>query len=234
MTLRYFIDFRCAIKSCAIKFPRSSKPRYEERSDPGLIRDTVHPSGEGHLAEREAFMKPMKLRVALVAIAAALVVKPALAAVNVGDELQIQELFPDMSTVVSSNEATYAASPTILVFPDGEATFFLGDRVLLDLTGTDYPAASFNGLKISDLTNANAFAGWALQAGTVNNFGFFSSDGSLFVRLLPQTSTGTILVGTGVPEPSTWSLMLFGFGILGVGWRVRAERVKRSSAWQVG
>jgi hypothetical protein len=51
--------------------------------------------------------------------------------------------------------------------------------------------------------------------GTLNNWGFFSQDGSLFVRLLPQTWTGTLLIGTVIPELSTWAMMLVGFAGLG-------------------
>lgn len=157
------------------------------------------------------------------AITASLLATPALAAVNIGDMLQINYLYPDTSTVVSSSQATYAAPSTTFTVPNGSATFFSGDRLLLNMTGNDWPAATFDGFEISDLTNANAFAGWALLAtGSLNNFNFYKSGGSFFVHFLPQASTGTILIGTAVPEPSSWVLMIV--GVTAAGWSLRSRR----------
>jgi hypothetical protein len=58
--------------------------------------------------------------------------------------------------------------------------------------------------------------------------GLFSSDATQFAvdfTAPRQSFGGSIQLTTGVPEPSTWALMLLGFGLLGfVGSRSRASR----------
>jgi hypothetical protein len=59
--------------------------------------------------------------------------------------------------------------------------------------------------------------------------GLFSSDATQFAvdfTAPRQSFGGSIQLTTGVPEPSTWALMLLGFGLLGfVGARSRASRI---------
>ena len=166
----------------------------------------------------------MKLKIALAATALALVSAPAFAAISLGDTLQIQYLFPTIGSVVQTNSTLFTGPGTTLpIIYTGTATFTANMVTLTDNPAFgSYNPASFSGVKITDLTNAGAFSGWAVLPGATHGYDSFAlSGGSLYVNWQGQPVGGSMSIGGGVPEPATWALMLGGFGLAGVALRRR-------------
>jgi hypothetical protein len=149
---------------------------------------------------------------------------PAAATILPGDTLSITFLFPDANTVFSGPVETQfmvsgASLPIFPGFQTGTATF-TADSVLLSQSAPHnvYPIVAFDGIKIADITNPAAFAGWTVQPGaTFPSFTEFQSDGAIFVNLEGNRNIeGDITIGGAVPEPSTWAMMVLGFAGLGL------------------
>jgi hypothetical protein len=95
-------------------------------------------------------------------------------------------------------------------------SFFNGDTLLATLTFDTPP----------ELGNNIAFAGITSAQG-VTSFHWTATNGQYL-----DTAIDNIFVGspTGVPEPSTWAMMLLGFGAIGVAMR-RKRRARPCGIW---
>ncbi len=154
-----------------------------------------------------------------------LVATNSFAAISVGDSIQVQYLFPNASNVIQTDSTTFTGSGDTLPIGPGYGTIFLGaNSVLFDGTCcSSYAGASFNGVELTDLTNGGAFAGWTLQPGaTFSPLVESMSGGSIFMNWQSSSDIGQATVA-GVPEPTTWAMMLIGLGGLGAAMRSRRK-----------
>jgi hypothetical protein len=156
-------------------------------------------------------------------LAAALGATAAQAAIAVGDTIDITYLYPDTSSVYQDNSTTFTGAGTTLpIIYTGTASFDADSITLTQNNNWAYNPASFNGVKLTDLTNPNAFNGWGvLPSTTMTGFSESSSGGSLYVNWQGvNTFTGaTVVLGAAVPEPATWAIMLLGVAAIGAAMR---------------
>ena len=164
----------------------------------------------------------MKLN-AKTALASALLVfagmtSSASAAISIGDTLTIDYLFPDVSNVAQTDTTTFTGAGTTLpIIYTGTATFSADTIVITQNGDWTYTTASFNGVRISDST-AGALDGFGvLAAGTTwTGFTEYQSGGSIYINWTASSVDATSQITlTGVPETSTWAMMLAGFAGLG-------------------
>lgn len=166
-----------------------------------------------------------------------------------GSTLNYQYYFPGSSTPY-----TNADNGSFVVGPGAEVTNIADNMGTLDIGGTniyiDYSgqsswvSSSFNGWVLSDQTNSlssifgvsinpatnmtgfsMANLSWTADSITTNWAGLaFNSNTvvSLDVAFSPDTGA--------VPEPSTWAMMLFGFGAVGFAMRRRRQKLTISYA----
>ena len=93
----------------------------------------------------------------------------------------------------------------------------------------DFTTTSFNGVHLFDGNNSIA-SFTAATIGSLNNFGFdasrisFDAD-NVYLNFqglgFDNSSNLTINITGGVPEPTTWALMIGGFGMVGAAMRRR-------------
>jgi len=158
-----------------------------------------------------------------------------------GDTVQIEWLYPDLSPGSVQGSATGAVTIT------GDPTLDLGDHTdatvfptYVQMVGiyspyTSFDPGTFNGISITDTTNSSAFSGFSIDSDTTVA-GFVLSDVSLVGGVLYlnfqglDVPDGSIVQvdfnnGAAVPEPATGTLL--GLAALGfVCWRQRRSRLK--------
>ncbi len=163
------------------------------------------------------------------ALACSMIASPVSAATFLGDQFEGSYRFPrvqnatinGLSSVVSPvAEFTFATgriNPTARVSPSSiEITFEGNGR---------YNQGEFNGILLKNLSRSN-IAGFSLDPmSTVAGFDqsrlSFTSDSLFFnfaglsIRATDRISANVAFVGTAVPEPGTWALMLLGIGLIG-------------------
>jgi hypothetical protein len=162
-------------------------------------------------------MKRFTILAAGVAAAIGLGGATAQAAIAIGDTVDITYLFPDTSTVYQDNTAAFTNGVSLPIIYTGTAQFFTNRITLTQNNSWSYTPASFNGVRLTDLSNPNAFDGWFVKPSTtMTGFSESASGGSLFVNWQGvNTFTGATVVLGSVPEPATWAMMLLGVGAIG-------------------
>jgi hypothetical protein len=178
-------------------------------------------------------MKSLMLSVALVG--AMMTASSANAALTVGDSIVVQYLAPDASSPFGAPVVTtYTGAGQIVISSTNFArvTLFDNSAVFTPLWPFFQPA-SFNGLALTNVTNAKAFSGWSLTDGQAGISGSILSNnrigaswaGRFLANTAPATFTGPPPVTpppTGaVPEPASWAMMIAGFGLVGAAARRR-------------
>lgn len=166
---------------------------------------------------------------------------PVGAATLVGDTINLNYLFPDSSTVFGSSSLSIASDPTSLSCSPGglgvcsafaeNATFTVTSNsiTLAEDGGSSYTPAAFNGLQYSNLGFGSGITGFSLStdlAGlTASDVSFtgssieFNAQGLSF----PDAYFVTLTLSSGVPEPSTWAMLVLGFAGLGFAGYRRAK-----------
>ena len=163
---------------------------------------------------------------------ARVVASPAVAAISIGDQIQVTYLYPNIGTTYQNDIGTFDGTTLILPIINvffGSANF---NANLVTLTQTQlgtYNSVNFNGVRITNLTNHAAFSGWVELPGatgpTPHTTSF--SNGSIFVNWqgAPVTNGMVIEIGAAVPEPQSWAFMIAGFGLIGTAARRRRTAV---------
>jgi PEP-CTERM motif len=98
----------------------------------------------------------------------------------------------------------------------GDAVVFANNQSGLD--GNVFSnSAPFNGPILTDVTNASAFSGWTVTSATAGYTSAYLTGGAIGVNFSGQLyNGGEVVIGaSGVPEPSTWAMLMLGFGSLG-------------------
>jgi len=155
-----------------------------------------------------------------------MMISPA-SALLLGDTVHADYLFPNTTTVLESL-GTATVSPTALFNSFGETNYLVTDNTLqiTNVFGSDVPfgTAPFNGVEITDLTNA-PITGVTVDPAT-NLAGFTAADVSfdashILVNLQSLVTTPTTLVqldisgaAPAIPEPASLALLVT--GLLGV------------------
>jgi len=176
-------------------------------------------------------MKTLKAYLVLGAAAAALslgAISPASATINLGDNLQIQYLYPDVSTVYETDSTTFAGPGTTLSIYNNEVTATFDPNQII-LTQNSFgqwdnsPGVTFNGVAISDLTNPGAFTGWTAQpGGEPTPFTEYLSGGSIYVNWQGAYSySGAQIVLAPGPVPGAGLAGLAALGLAGLHARKR-------------
>src|SRR5713226_2848076 len=86
-------------------------------------------------------------------------------------------------------------------------SFLKGGSTVFSLTGTGVPAATANGNQTSDISNKYV---------NFNFTGGSSYDTVVFNSTTPAFEVDNLAVAGGVPELSTWAMMIVGFGLVGL------------------
>jgi hypothetical protein len=148
---------------------------------------------------------------------------PVAAAINIGDTIQITYLFPDVSTVYQVNSGVYTGTTlTLPIIYTGYASFDASSFTLTQTFDSYYSNAPFNGVKIEDLTDPNGFLGWVEAPGATGPNPHTTTLGSaIYVNWQGAPTTGQITFTAGVPEASTWAMLIAGFGLVGAAARRR-------------
>jgi PEP-CTERM motif len=164
--------------------------------------------------------------VAVSAVAAA--TAPANATIALGDDIQLNYLFPDTSSVYQTNSTTFTGDGTSLPIIYTGTAYFNTDLIdLVQNFSSYYDSASFNGVEITDVTNPSAFADWVVLPGTTTApITEYQSGGSIYVNWEGAPTTGVVLIGPQVPEASTWAMMMLGFAGLGLLGHRKAKSVR--------
>ncbi|HEX4739824.1 MAG TPA: PEPxxWA-CTERM sorting domain-containing protein [Caulobacteraceae bacterium] len=170
------------------------------------------------------------------ALAASLAAGSAFAAGFTGDTVDGAYHFPDTSTVVLDGGG--AVAPTSFFFSTGlpNTTATVGATQItlsFDAGGGTFNPASFSGVVITDLTEAD-ITGVTLDPSTsvpgftASDLSFTSDSVSLNLQGLGVPSANDIVVADvsfgGVPEPASWALMLLGVGAVGGALRLSRRR----------
>lgn len=163
-----------------------------------------------------------------------------------GSTLDYQYYFPNSGTPYpDSSNGSFVVGPGIEVanVSDNRATLDVsGSNIFIDFVDTsNWGPASFNGWILSDQTNnLSAILGVSIDPST--NLGGFSlsnisfADDSIAVNWQGLGFTESTIVSlnvtfgdAAVPEPSTWAMMLLGFGAAGLALR-RGREPKLATA----
>ena len=187
--------------------------------------------------------------VQLALLGAALVAAtPAAAAENfLGSTLNAQYYFPNTGSPFSDSENFTVTDPGVelTTFPNGDPRTnidFTATSILITyLSSSTWTATDFNGFIIRDLSN-NLAAITSVSIDPSSNFAGFGSNRLTFdansiavnwqgLAFSPSTTLRlNVGFGSAVPEPSTWAMMLLGFGAIGVAARRRRQRPQLARA----
>lgn len=146
---------------------------------------------------------------------------PAGATINVGDTLDVQYIYggvyDDLGNFAYTGPGQSVGSAGITtVFLSGGEVAFANDQSGLD--GVTFSGVEpFNGPVLTDLTNGSAFAGWNVTSATAGYTSAYLTSGAIGVNWSGQLyNGGEVVIGaSGVPEPSTWAMLMLGFASLG-------------------
>jgi hypothetical protein len=163
-----------------------------------------------------------------------------------GSTLNYQYYFPNSGTPYpDADNGSFVVGPGVEVtnVSDNRATLDIsGSNILIDFTNSsNWGPAEFNGWILSDQTDSlAAILGVSIDPST-NLSGFslsnisFTGD-SITVNWPGLVFTGSTIVSLNVtigdatvPEPSTWAMMLLGFGAAGIALR-RGRKPKLTTA----
>jgi hypothetical protein len=167
--------------------------------------------------------------VALAAITAATVPAGATTLLTVGDTLDVQYNFPAYGDVYNdSGDFAYTGPGQTISTQFGYTAVVLSNsQIAFQDTGCsggcEQTPSSWNGPVVFDLSNGSAFNGWSV---TFDGVGITSSvlgggvAGVNWQGAFPNG--GEVIVSSGVPEISTWTMMGLGFaGLAFAGYRSR-------------
>jgi hypothetical protein len=163
----------------------------------------------------------MKVRAILMtaAVAATMAgVSSARATIAVGDTMDLQYQFPDFGSVYQDSGAfAYAGAGQSLDTQFGITTVVLNDNQVEFVdhcgAGCNQTGSSWNGPVLFDNSNSSAFAGWHVLSDTIGITSSYLTGGAIGVNWQGVSANGEVVVG--VPETSTWAMMLGGFALLG-------------------
>ena len=168
----------------------------------------------------------MNFKSALLAAAlGALVLLPATAnassSLTVGDSLTLEYWFPSSGNVVESTTFTYIGAGQTVLTQGGITTLeILSDNSIAFQespgcgSGCLQTPADWNGPALIDNSNSSAFTGWHIYSDTVGITSSSIGGGVAAVNWQNALVQGEVVL-TGVPETSTWIMMLAGFAGLG-------------------
>ena len=179
---------------------------------------------------------------AFAAIAALNATAPAAAASLVGDTVSCSQTgsgssFTCSPSTVTIRRATSSSSTAVVgsgtEFSAGGGTFMTFDFGANDLLINMLNTGSLGATIIEFSNLSNAFTSYSFGGSTIG--GFDASDVSLTNGVLRLNFIGTnfnagdtanlsVSAAAAVPEPSTWLMMLFGFGLVGYGMRSAKRR----------
>ncbi len=156
----------------------------------------------------------------------------------IGDTLDVQYLFPDLGSIQNdSGEFTYTGPGQTISTQFGITAVVLSNSAIAfqDTGCSDdcqQTPASWNGPAVFDLTNGSAFNGWVVSYDGVGITGSILGGGEAAVNWQSAfPNGGEVIVSTGIPEPSTWAMMLIGFA--GLGFMSYRQRQKLAGAVSV-
>jgi hypothetical protein len=119
---------------------------------------------------------------------------------------------------VINNSSTVLHSLTLSASPGVQAFGFDGDGLATTLGFTTLDPNGYGG---PDVTYTNISAD--LSSGTVNFANGIAGNGGMdYFSLEEALALNTVVVTSGVPEPSTWAMMLLGF--VGLGFMARRRK----------
>ena len=167
---------------------------------------------------------------AFTAIAALNAAAPAAAASLVGDTVSCSQTGTGSSFTCSPSTAVVGSGTE---FSAGGGTFMTFDFGANDLLINMLNTSSLGATIIEFSNLSNAFTSYSFGGSTIG--GFDASDVSLTNGVLRLNFIGTnfnagdtanlsVSAAAAVPEPSTWLMMLFGFGLVGYGMRSAKRR----------
>ena len=169
---------------------------------------------------------------AAASIAAAALAAPASATLLTGLTVQVSHEFPTLASF-DLGPVDYTVGTSTPVSYAGIADISVGDKTFtIDVhcgAGCNWNSTAFNGFGLFDTYNVASPFKASIGSGT-NYTGFDASrltfDGnSVHVNLAGLSANGLIVINLAgaVPEPQSWTLMIAGFGLVGVGMRKRPK-----------
>ena len=172
------------------------------------------------------------MKIALLASAIALAVAaPASAAINIGDILNVEYRFSDLSTVFATTGNFVYTGAGQTVVSAGITSVILGTNSVTfsnnqNLIGASFTTAANNGPVLTNVTNGSAFSGWTVTSFTQPYTSAVLSGSAIGVNFSGQVyNGGTVTISGAVPEVSTWTMMIAGFGMIGFAARRRKVAV---------
>ena len=156
---------------------------------------------------------------------------------TVGDTLDVQYLFPDLGSIIQdSGDFTYTGPGQTISTQFGFTAVVLSNSEIAFQdtgcsTGCQQNPSSWNGPAVFDLSNGSAFNGWVVTFDGGGITGSILGGGEAAVNWQGAfPDGGEVIVSTGIPEPSTWAMMLLGFAGLGfAGYRQRRKLASAAS-----
>jgi hypothetical protein len=153
----------------------------------------------------------------------------ATSSLTVGDSLTLEYMFPFYGNNIQSTTFTYSGAGQTVTTQFGITTLdIVGNGTIAFQespgcgNGCYQTPASFNGPTLIDNSNGSAFTGWNVVSDTVGISSSTIGGGVAAVNWQGQPVQGEVVLSgvSGVPEASTWVMMLAGFAGLGfVGYR---------------
>lgn len=172
------------------------------------------------------------MKIALLASAIAIgLAAPASAAISIGDTLKIEYNYPTLVSVyATSGTFTYTGAGQTVVSAGITAVILGNNSVIFSnnqgLDGNDFLSSSYNGPVLTNLTNGSAFSGWTVTSFTQPYTSALLSGSAIGINIAGQTyNGGSVTISGAVPEASTWTMLIAGFGLIGLAARRRRVAV---------